>query len=224
MISAGTELATQSKAQLPQRYEAAKYALAECDQVDECKDWADKAAALASYAKQSQDTALEKLAMKIRARAIRRAGELLQQIEKGSGGDRKSENFKKGGAPPFEKTRKEAAEEAGFSADQAKQSIRVANVPQEYFDEQVESDNPPTITALAEQGKTPRQVFESSGKTPAQFKAGMHVLGAMRSFLASLDDYDVAAAVSGFTDSERKTALDLISKIQTETKAIQQQL
>src|SRR5262245_38639552 len=42
-------------AQLPAAYEAAKDALAKCDQVDECKDWADKAAAIASYARQAHD-------------------------------------------------------------------------------------------------------------------------------------------------------------------------
>ena len=40
-------------ARLPRTYEAARAALAECQQLDECKDWADKAAALASYAKQA---------------------------------------------------------------------------------------------------------------------------------------------------------------------------
>ncbi len=41
-------------ARLPRTYEAAKAALSECQQVDECKDWADKAAALASYARQAE--------------------------------------------------------------------------------------------------------------------------------------------------------------------------
>jgi hypothetical protein len=36
------------EAALPARYEAAKVAIKECAHVDECKDWADKAAALAS--------------------------------------------------------------------------------------------------------------------------------------------------------------------------------
>ena len=43
-------------AQLPRVYEAAREALTTCQNVDECKDWADKAAALASYAKPSQAT------------------------------------------------------------------------------------------------------------------------------------------------------------------------
>ena len=46
-------------------------------------------------------------------------------------------------------TRGQAAEEAGLSERQAKQSIRVANVPEDDFEEQLESDKPPTITNLA---------------------------------------------------------------------------
>ena len=74
------------KARLPATYEGAKVALAECTRLDECQDWADKAEALASYAKQAQDDELRKMADRIQARAIRRCGELLQQIASASGG------------------------------------------------------------------------------------------------------------------------------------------
>lgn len=59
-------------ARLPRSYEAAKSALANCVSLDECMDWANKAEALASYAKQADDDTLEKTARRIRARAIRR--------------------------------------------------------------------------------------------------------------------------------------------------------
>ena len=48
------------QARLPEGYETAKRALAACADIDECKDWADRAAALASYAKQAKDTTLAK--------------------------------------------------------------------------------------------------------------------------------------------------------------------
>src|SRR5438046_9428855 len=70
-----------NKAKLPATYQSAKVALAECTRIDECQDWADKAEALASYAKQAQDDGLRKMADRIQARAIRRCGELLQQIQ-----------------------------------------------------------------------------------------------------------------------------------------------
>ncbi len=59
-------------ATLPAKYENAKTALAECNRIDECKDWGDKAAAMASYAKQAKDKSLVKMAMKIGGRAVRR--------------------------------------------------------------------------------------------------------------------------------------------------------
>jgi hypothetical protein len=70
-----------ANARLPQVYEDAKTALANCVRIDECQSWADKAAALASYAKQANDEELMRQATRIRDRAIRRCGELLKQIE-----------------------------------------------------------------------------------------------------------------------------------------------
>ena len=54
------QLPSIANAQLPEKYEAAKTALAECARIDECKDWADKAHAMASYAKQADDDSLHK--------------------------------------------------------------------------------------------------------------------------------------------------------------------
>ena len=57
-------------AQLPANYQAAKLALLECSRVDECQDWADKMAAMASYARQSEDEELGKMCRRIQARAL----------------------------------------------------------------------------------------------------------------------------------------------------------
>jgi hypothetical protein len=78
-------------ARLPGSYEAAKRALAECERLDECKDWADKAAALSSYARQADDTALQDYAQRIGLRAVRRLGELLKEYD-ARGGDRHGKN------------------------------------------------------------------------------------------------------------------------------------
>lgn len=142
------QLSPVNAARLPQTYEAARTALAECSAVDECKDWADKAAALASYARQSEDDQLERMAQRIRARAIRRAGELLKQIEPNPGG-RPSET-PAGDRPSFH--RSDAARDAGMSPHQAKQAVRVANVPAQDFEDQVEGPKPPTLSQLASQG------------------------------------------------------------------------
>src|SRR5262245_25710133 len=83
-----TEVAERvARARLPKLYKQAKEALAACERVDECAKWADKAAALASYAKQADDPDLENFARRVRARASRRCGELLREFD-GRGGDR----------------------------------------------------------------------------------------------------------------------------------------
>jgi hypothetical protein len=157
-------------APLPAVYENAKNALATCEKVDECKEWADKAAALRSYAKQAEDTTLMNHAQRIQARAIRRAGELIEQIEPSKGG-RPSETTV---AAHSSLTRRQVAEDAGLSEFQQYTAQRVARVPEQDFEAQVESDTPPTITALAEQGKT-AHVRHNSGEnewyTPPNFIA-----------------------------------------------------
>ena len=70
-----------SSAPLPVAYENAKMAIYQCNELDECKDWSDKAQALASYARQSGDEELEKMSKRIRTRAIRRCGELLKLFD-----------------------------------------------------------------------------------------------------------------------------------------------
>jgi hypothetical protein len=186
-------------------------ALAECSQVDECKDWADKAAALASYARQSQDYEMEKTAMRIRSRAIKRCGELLKEVEAKKGGDRKSKDRER----PID--RKTAADEAGMSPRQAKDAIRVANVPQETFERLVESDNPPTITALAELGKKPaptKPIYEKLGMTKEQFQAGTYFRGAIGRYVEALREHGEGVA-GGLTPEERKQTLEDINTIDT---------
>lgn len=132
------------------KYDATQRAIVAAVAVDEVKDIRDKA--LASYARQATDETLHRYADRIKARAIRQCEKLLKRVEAKRGGDRKS----KGGHPPID-SRKATANGAGLSSHQAKQALRVAAVPEESFERQVESDRPPTITQLAEQGKTPRQ-------------------------------------------------------------------
>ena len=190
-------------ASLPAKYEAAKLALKECNQIDECKDWGDKAQALASYAKQADDKEMEKTAQRIRARAVRRCGELLKEIEKM--GPKESGAMQGRGSSSPTSPRKQAASDAGLSPDQAKQSIRVANVPEELFETQIESDSPPTITNLAEQGTkkaVPR--YEQLGMTKKAWQAGMHFRGHLSDMARHADNFDPQEVVDGSTPKERE--------------------
>ena len=145
---------------LPQNYEKAKEALALCDSVDECAEWADKAAALASYARQADDPELYHDAQRIRARAVRRQGELLLELD-GRGGDRS----KTGSPPTFAVSRAQAAKAAEISPHKALTAAQVAAIPAEQFEALVESPQPPGTTRLAQLGRVRRRrevITESS--------------------------------------------------------------
>ena len=194
-------LPSRQGATLPAKYEAAKLALKECNKLDECRDWEDKAEALASYAKQQDDKEMEKTARRIRARAVRRCGELLKEIKKAQGAN---QNIK-AGADPNVRTRKQAAADAGLSPRKAKDSIRVANVPEESFEEQLESDSPPTKTNLAKQGTkkaVPR--YEQLGMTKKAWQAGMHFRGHLSDMVRHASDFDPQEVVDGSTPKERE--------------------
>ena len=144
---------TPSQARLPRTYEAAREALATCQDIDECKEWADKAAALASYAKQAEDETLLKMAARIKARATRRAGELLSQIDAATPGPKPE--LKVGDRLKF--GRSDAAREAGMSPQQ-KQAVRIAAIPEPEFERQVESPAANAFTACGA-GVRPRPVL-----------------------------------------------------------------
>jgi hypothetical protein len=158
---------------LPVVYQKAKIALEECTRIDECQEWADKAEILASYGKQASDDSLRKMADRIQARAIRRCGELLKEIEARSGA--------RTDLGPAQ-TRGSVAAKAGLSDKQKKTALRVANVPSDSFEQQVESENPPTVTELANQGTKPRVVDYLKGKDPKDFAIATQASGTISDF------------------------------------------
>jgi hypothetical protein len=156
---------TAMSAALPTTYLAARRALAECARIDQCKEFVDKHKALASYAKQAADSELFDLCTRIKARAMQRMGELLQEFDaKGKRTDKPTEGA-------HGKSQREAAASAGLSEHQQLQAVRVANVPAEEFDRLVEGINPPTVTALAEIGTKhkPKPVLDAP--SPAYWDA-----------------------------------------------------
>ena len=153
------------RARLPVVYENAKQALATLDAVDECQAWADKAQALASYARQSQDEELRAMSIRIQARAIKRCGQLLDEIKPGTPGPAPAE-IKAGALPQL--TRSQAATDAGLSEHQRKTALRVASIPHKVFEAQVEQPRPATVTTLAELGTVRRPVPPPAPVVPAR--------------------------------------------------------
>ena len=138
-------------APLPAQYEAAKAALAECTKIDECWDWADKAEAIASYARQADDASLENMAKRIRSRAIKRCGKLLEQFKSAKGRPSKKS------VSDTDLLRHEAARNAGLTEEQTKTALAVARVPDDEFEAMVERETPATTTEVAQRGKSPKE-------------------------------------------------------------------
>jgi hypothetical protein len=78
-------------------------------------------------------------------------------------------------------SQREVAESAGISKHQQVQAVRVANIPAEKFEAEIEQPRPATVTQLAEMGKavqskdgpsatecvTPGPATSAGGETPA---------------------------------------------------------
>jgi hypothetical protein len=190
------------KAKLPIAYEAAREALAKCEHVDECKTWADKAAALASYAKQSKDETMQRAAERIRARAIRRAGELLEQIQPSKGGKptHKGSPTKAATGP----SRIGVGHAAGLSTRQTKEALRVARVPASEFESAIEAERPATVTELAERGtrSKPKPLVDLQGRDPNDFRLATEAQGGLRALAKVAELISPAVAVRGSLDHE----------------------
>jgi hypothetical protein len=185
------------EARLPERYENARKAIAECERVDECKDWADKAAAMAAYARMAKDDSLKVMAMRIQARALRRAGLLMQQIAPAHGAN---QNIQDGTVPKV--TRESAATEAGLSERQRKSALRIANVPSDEFERSVESDAPPTVTELAQRGIAPRSAFQPAGPDPVDRTLGREALAALSRFAQFCEQHQAEAIANALGGDE----------------------
>jgi hypothetical protein len=159
-------------ARLPKAYERARQALAECDRIDRCKEWADKAAALASYARQADDPQLENYARRIRARAVRRCGELLREIEPGKPGPKSI-------SARTQNSRSQAARDAGLSDRQKVTALRIAAIAEDEFEAAVESPRPPGTTLLAQIGKVSRPPVD-----PVRTFTGRELNGVMKRSVA----------------------------------------
>lgn len=117
-----------------------RFALAECQRVDEVKDIRDKAEAMAAYARQAKDTELLQWATDIKVRAERKAGELL--AASAASGERagKADGGKKAAAERWGSTSHETTSypptlaEIGITKDQSSRWQSLAEMSEEHFE------------------------------------------------------------------------------------------
>jgi N6-adenosine-specific RNA methylase IME4 len=116
------------------RYEQLRVAALSAKTVDEAKDIADKATALAAYARQANDPQLEIWVAEIRVRAKRRVGELSAALPVSKGGANPSATLPSGG-----KSKSEVLQEAGLTTSEAGRCEQLASVAESAFEEFIAS-------------------------------------------------------------------------------------
>jgi len=210
---------------LPAVYEAAKLALAKCEELDEVANWADKAKALAAYARQRDDKTLVNAAIRINARAIQRCGQLLEEIAPSKPGPKPAIELGAGAGPQFQ-TRGTIAREAGLSPRQQKDALRVARVDPDAFEAAVESPTPPTVTALAKLGTKP-STAHLHGRDPKDYNNALHGGGAITNFAKDCVRHDIASIVRGAMPDGRRefhrAALVAIGWLEKFVKAVEKE-
>jgi hypothetical protein len=112
--------------------------------------------ALAAYNKQMNDHTMADMVVRIRKRAMERAGTLLNQLQRERG--RRTDKPDVTGHTRLKAT----LAEAGITPNEARTMMAVANVPKPQFEETVERDRPATVKELAAAGRlwsAPRRHF-----------------------------------------------------------------
>ena len=115
--------------------------------------------------------------------------------------------------------RSAAAKKAGMSERQRKTALRVANVPKEQFEKQVESENPPTVTKLAQHVTVAAAYGLPEGylgsRTPEQVQTATHLIGVIDYVLRGAKNIKLDVAVPGLRDDEAEELLGKIDIIRT---------
>lgn len=91
------------------------------------------------------------MARRIRARCYRKMGDILRTFDARGGGRSKTD------APPrFCQSRAQAAEDAGLSARKALTSVRISAIPEDEFEAEIESPEPPGTSILSQMARLNR--------------------------------------------------------------------
>lgn len=219
----GTEL-VKAEAKLI-NYNAAMHSLAEAVRVDEVKHIVDLAVAAQVYAKMANDTTMLDNATEIKIRAQRRIGEIIIEMRgrgelarQGSvkgftkvGGDETSSG-RKGSTKITSETSKSSpktAADLGITRDQSSAWRRLAEMPQEKFEEKIAASKGRT---KVKRQKSERQPIHKLGLDLFNFKA------------AFIKEARKVIRAGGYTAEARDTLIDILSGTVRDCEALKELL
>lgn len=174
------------------RYDAMCTAIAAAYAVDEVKDIRDKACAIETYARQAKNIEAERQACEIRLRAERKCGELLRERDKARGGRPSETPTAPGGVSPLS--------DLGITHNQSSQWQKLAAVPPDLFEQQLQGERPTTNGIIAAHAQP-----EPKDKVGP---AALWLWGRLRDFerdgLLDLDPNDVVEGMLGHMQTTTK--------------------
>lgn len=188
------------------KYEAARYALAQCKAVDEVKSFIDKSAAMQAYAKMAKDKGLEVDAAEIRIRAERRLGEMLAATEKNTG----AKGIGKSAVVADDRTL--TLSEVGISKDLSSRAQKLAAVPDEVFESELSdhreriSQEGERVTARLESLSGKKTTDEKSNSEVDELREMLHEL-TIQLEEANTEIQSLSAVVNALDDDKLKAAL-----------------
>jgi phage N-6-adenine-methyltransferase len=173
---------------LPEKYTAARNALAAAVGVDEAKDIRDKAVAMQTYAFQAKDDALVTYATEIKMRATRRIGELMDEarqagrMAKGTRGNLKGGNRGSGG---FSKNLPEQTlEDQGVDKNLAASARKLAKMPEPKFEATIAEAK---ASAAAITSGCRRHKATKPYRRNDEWYTPAHIMDAVRAVLGGID-------------------------------------
>ena len=201
-------------------YETAKKAVAACATVDECLSIADKSVALYAYGQQIRDRTMVSNAIRIRMRAIEKAGDLIEE-EPPAKNQYDAAKKSAGGRGSTSTSRRAVAEAAGMSKDQQVQAVRVHRgkvKDPEKFESMVESDPPAKIKELEKLGT------KLSKMPPKALKAAASFVGAIRRLDECITEYEPQDVAGGIQPKQIQDVTDRMDRIRAWLTKFERQL
>jgi hypothetical protein len=138
------------------RYDEMCRSIAAAYDVDEVKDIRDKALAIEVYAKQAKNVEAERQACEIRLRAERKVGQLLKEREKAKGAAQAGTNRGTTQSHGVTASSPQTLSDLGISKPQSSRWQKLAEIPEEVFEETLAAPGPkPSTSGIIAQAQPP---------------------------------------------------------------------
>lgn len=206
---------------LPEFYETAVAAIAQCEKMDECAAFKGMADIISTYAAQARDRRMLVIARRMRARAWRRLGELLLLYPVGHSGharrlpddlvaNKAMINRRK---EPPQKTRAEVSKEVGLSPKAHQKAIYIAKMPEVIFEKHVEAPD-----SISDHGLMMLERGPGLDRKPYVNAKGSvrHMTGyTLRKFSVFTNNHLAADLARCFTDTDAKAFVPQVRAIRS---------